>query len=712
MACLNAVDTLSKSKRPYRIRNPPTLYTPSKTGSDVPVNFKLNKTKAIQKKLLATYRENDVHIVYKSGTLVLTFSAAVYELFKCAIFKYYETSDSKSCVVHTKRSVTNDADSLVIENSLSVSHKNLKGQLYRVNLFHTTCRTDVNGKHLNEFIHTDLVNVLELVYDRNNVQILNDRIRSACSEYLCAVGSESENSKKVDIFCLVCSKRCLTRSTQCSICQKWVHYKCEKLHPVVISELETERNARFTCKTCKSASVTKQNTPSLTTGPCDDNTVHCVKSKAVTCNADKSIEQESVSQKSHVQELTRNVVACKSKEQRSESCILIEHDSVDNVHESRYENEASKEHQTSCMICNTPIINIEREVCEICNEIVHTHCTQIVIVKDNDIKMCLLCAATSHQNAVNSNDTPVSNTDADQLTTAICQRSTNNGPTAMQNSPLTQPVRKGVLQGKKSQKSDTTNENNTKMKDLRTKEEKLRKWEEQLKLRETQLRSHEEDEERRKAYIAQIEARNAELQQTVRILKRRIVMLEDSSIDSSQTLKNQSTNSGLSQNDVEKSSETNKLIEGIHEKVTNFIVRKVDKELQALDVVNGASAIPTNVANRTFVNQQIPSAQVPLMRSTPHHQQATVFPDSYQQSPVLHNSRLISTPCHYPLAMNTQAVNSATGMLRLTTAPNIRHFNWQNFIGRPLFYGTPNQPTSSNQQQHFLGQRPILRLHR
>ncbi|KAK3086484.1 hypothetical protein FSP39_019048 [Pinctada imbricata] len=289
--------------------------------------------------------------------------------------------------------------------------------------------------------------------------------------------------------------------------------------------------------------------------------------------------------------------------------------------------------------------------------------------------MCLPCAATSHQNAVNSNDTPVSNTDADQLTTATCQRSTNNGPTAMQNSPLTQP-------------------------------------EEQLKLRETQLRSHEEDEERRKAYIAQIEARNAELQQTVRILKRRIVMLEDSSIDSSQTLKNQSTNSGLSQNDVEKSSETNKLIEGIHEKVTNSIVRKVDKELQALDVVNGASAIPTNVANRTFVNQQIPSAQVPLMRSTPHHQQATVFPDSYQQSPVLHNSRLISTPCHYPLAMNTQAVNSATGMLRLTTAPNIRHFNGQNYIGRPLFYGTPNQPTSSNQQQHFLGQRPILRLHR
>ena len=68
---------------------------------------------------------------------------------------------------------------------------------------------------------------------------------------------------------------------------------------------------------------------------------------------------------------------------------------------------------------------------------------------------------------------------------------------------------------------------NTKLKDLRSKELKLKKWENELKQKETQLQMGTEEARRREDYINKVEARNKELEQSVRILQRRIVMLEE-----------------------------------------------------------------------------------------------------------------------------------------------------------------------------------------
>jgi hypothetical protein len=44
-----------------------------------------------------TSRESDVKIEHKRGTLVMTFTPAVYELYKQAIYKYYRDHPQLMC---------------------------------------------------------------------------------------------------------------------------------------------------------------------------------------------------------------------------------------------------------------------------------------------------------------------------------------------------------------------------------------------------------------------------------------------------------------------------------------------------------------------------------------------------------------------------------------------------------------------------------------
>ena len=54
---------------------------------------------------------------------------------------------------------------LIVEESLSIKSntgENRNKQLFRINMFHTTSRIDVNGKDHQEFIETDLPNIIKL----------------------------------------------------------------------------------------------------------------------------------------------------------------------------------------------------------------------------------------------------------------------------------------------------------------------------------------------------------------------------------------------------------------------------------------------------------------------------------------------------------------------------------------------------------------------
>ena len=79
-----------------------------------------------------------------------------------------------------------------------------------------------------------------------------------------------------------------------------------------------------------------------------------------------------------------------------------------------------------------------------------------------------------------------------------------------------------------------------------------------------------EEARRREDYINKVEARNKELEQSVRILQRRIVMLEEGK-------ENIHSEGGSTNNCQDK---TKHILEELHSKVSNYIVRKIDKQFQ------------------------------------------------------------------------------------------------------------------------------------
>lgn len=91
------------------------------------MNYNLNSKKALGKKIEASERELDCDIQLKSGTLVLTCSAAAYEILKKAIYEHYNNSLDKSIVVHTKRSKLDNRDisiePVITEESIYVRNK-------------------------------------------------------------------------------------------------------------------------------------------------------------------------------------------------------------------------------------------------------------------------------------------------------------------------------------------------------------------------------------------------------------------------------------------------------------------------------------------------------------------------------------------------------------------------------------------------------------
>ena len=228
-----------------------------------------------------------------------------------------------------------------------------------------------------------------------------------------------------------------------------------------------------------------------------------------------------------------------------------------------------------------------------------------------------------------------------------------------------------------------------KHKDLRQKEQKLRKWENELKLKESQLQMAAEEAKRREDYVNKVEARNRELEPSVRILNRRIVMLEENSHNSINTPIN--TEETIRKGEkTEKIDSTKDLLEELHNKVSNFIVRKIDKQLQLLEFDEGEERrVKENVSNNIQFSQPTTTLTLNSEQQIREVQpQQPVFPPTVhtqQQSTVRHSQQPVVIP--------------TGGHTSYGTVPSIVYAQQHQVLGRPLYYSNP-------QSQHFLGQRP------
>ena len=140
--------------------------------------YQMNENKAMHKKIEATKRDLDVDIKLKRGTLVISFTPAAYELYKHAIYRYFDNHSEKVYQKTTKtcRTSHESIHKAVTEESLSIKPKT-KGdregrQMYRINI-------DVNGRDYQQFIYEDLPKIITSV-DLTGTNILNEKIMKQC----------------------------------------------------------------------------------------------------------------------------------------------------------------------------------------------------------------------------------------------------------------------------------------------------------------------------------------------------------------------------------------------------------------------------------------------------------------------------------------------------------------------------------------------------
>jgi len=169
-------------RKTNRIITPKEVFTPTKY--EMPMSYELNERKAMLKKIEATERDHDANIELKRGTIVMTFTPATYEIYKQAIYTYYQNHPGKICQKISKTSRTNNAsiEKATTEESLSIKPKSDSSrcgygrQLYRINMFNTTSTMDVNGRQYQMFISEDLPEIIESV-DITGVSQLNSRLK-------------------------------------------------------------------------------------------------------------------------------------------------------------------------------------------------------------------------------------------------------------------------------------------------------------------------------------------------------------------------------------------------------------------------------------------------------------------------------------------------------------------------------------------------------
>jgi len=149
-----------------RARNKPHTYTPAKYQ-----NFNINKDKALNKKLEACNRPDDLKSEEKHGNYILELSAAAYEILRSEIDLYFDQHSTYKAVPQNSY----DGQGLCIRTSTSIKNRSSNRQMYRINLFHTTSRVEING-HSMEYFITHIDEIKERMKTRGNYRDLNKQI--------------------------------------------------------------------------------------------------------------------------------------------------------------------------------------------------------------------------------------------------------------------------------------------------------------------------------------------------------------------------------------------------------------------------------------------------------------------------------------------------------------------------------------------------------
>ena len=256
----------------------------------------------------------------------------------------------------------------------------------------------------------------------------------------------------------------------------------------------------------------------------------------------------------------------------------------------------------------------------------------------------------------------------------------------------------------------------------------------------------EKDRVRLQTYVTKVESHNNELEQSLRILKRRLAMLEEKENTLEDRLHSENVNSQNGdtvgdKNGIQNSGRKDKanssihtLVGKIHDRVSDYILRKIDSELSNLGSDthidenhstshDGAESMlytvpPHLQGNRTQSN-------VGNSVAFNHCNDAMVNGTGY----VPQHTNIRNSPQGHTVPNTTQGVVGMTGHVPQYTLHNQTYRNqvsvaqgpktsyvYHNVVGQPLYHYAARSESVNNvgqqQSQHFLGVRQTVNRYR
>ena len=613
----NDNENSSSPVHPLTVNNETTANSFGRAHTVTTRNYTLNINRSLKRKIQGCEKVN-VEYEIKEGGVTGTLDTASFELFRLACTEFFKEMPPEEgrCVVDYSEDKRRKA---LVQQTYKVTSP-ASERLYTLNLYPTNNTMLLNGKRYGKFIEEHLPTIHQImcraVQDQdigsvakfNEIlgtqmqKVLDDRLRlndAGCASSApppntvaspasaprtpqtasCAMNTKEEE----DVTCLGCKRQTKSRGAYCEAGSHWIHYFCDKLTESDIDRLHNDPGFIYVCKLC------------ATLGD-DTNLKTPISPNAQAPGAPQSLLV--------LPKISSNSLS----EEGSAAAGILE-----------------EETGSECQVCQTGIEESPNR-CDSCQAECHDSC--MVHVGD-DSEMCLSCAATQAQlDACGQAPSQEVITQATVPDRQVHETSSGESP-SMQPVPATQRdheagiqhadhVVKGSPANKTATGENSAQRNGTRVKDkkssdsqtikqreLRQMECKLKKWEEDLKLQEARTGSKNVDSRKLEDYLQKTEARNVELEATIRTLQRKICLQveKDNPILANVTGPPGIDNLGPSQKidgagqyevsypngGAFKSVEdpvcksNNDLIRGIHKQVTSFVLKKVAQQISYLE---------------------------------------------------------------------------------------------------------------------------------
>jgi len=614
-------------------------------------NYELNIDKALYKKLKATKRVQNIVYEQKGGGMVVTADTATFELFKHAVTNYFQNFPCENgCSSQTTS--TDRTGSSVVQITIKVDKGNERE--YTINMYTTTSKFLVNGKNAQVFMNRDMKAIQEIIKKATSdnkeeyIKNLNEKMAEQLNKILQNSTAESSIIKKNEDFdninCLKCKKRCRTKGTYCTKGKHWIHYNCERLSNDEIKAIEDIDNDDYTCKMCHNTTPVRK--------------VLAIETIQSTCTT-------------------------------SAESILSEgndHRSDETSHEQDELNDM--QNVTQCNVCDGTLTDL-KDVCDICNNPCHPRC--LSTQKDNNI--CITC--TGHNDQIDmANNTQIDELEIDEETAKKTVRSSLKNANKGTQSSTTND--KQIEELKNKEKSQSTSNITMSSTQLRQKELKLKRWEDDLRLKEKLVNEHEKDHAKLRSYIAKLENKNHENSLHIQTLQTRIEQIECQPARKA----NDHQFSHYKNTDINQKTAGNiNLMNSIQDRVTTFILKKIDSELSELE---------SQLLDRTTCQRSDNSPRIETGIQTDLEEKTTKVNDYETVKQKLDTTTTIDLIVH---AQNDHKEKSTSEPKRRVDieekadvsqipARTKTYVHPQNLIGLPLFMTNRNNVTSGDKRKH------------